>query len=67
MSQKIITKTSAQAKAERELRNNDCICPECGESCNLPTHHYEGGFLGKQTKVNRYNCISCECEWEVRD
>lgn len=59
-----ITKTSAQAKAEKAEKTMHCICPECGFP-NLWTYTNSRRWFNKFT-VKNFACCKCGCEWEVR-
>jgi C4-type Zn-finger protein len=64
MSNKIIIKTSTQAKTEREKREGDKICPECGCKTSTYTDIYRVGFF-KIKFIYVYDCIVCGCKWKV--
>jgi len=67
MNNKIITKTSKQAKLENEKIDVESICPECGTIGNFYIFHYEKyGLFKKLIKVKTYTCFKCSCEWEIR-
>lgn len=64
MSEKIITKTSAQAKIEEEQRRKDSSCPECGSPClGSYSTRTSGFFLVKVERKYEYSCIKCGCSW----
>lgn len=70
MGKRIVTKTAAEAKMEREKEKLDIsdICPECGTQAlmALEGDEHEGGFFfGSTVKYVYYTCNKCGCEWKV--
>lgn len=59
-----ITKTSAQARLEKESnKNSDNICPEC-KFPNLGIVLTMERFFYFE-KMNKYTCFECGCEWNT--
>ena len=54
---KIITKTSEEARRERELEQEreKLTCPEC--------NNYDSKNLIDKNDNNKYRCTKCSCEW----
>lgn len=68
MGKKIVTKTAAEAKMEREKLDTNDICPECGTQALIAfegEEHKEGFFLRSIIKYSYYSCNKCGCEWKV--
>lgn len=64
--EKIITKTSQQAKKEQSLSKSESACPECGKHAigTYSTRHFKDGiFKSKPLRKNNYSCFRCGCEW----
>ncbi|MGL5330365.1 MAG: hypothetical protein ACRDD7_13935 [Peptostreptococcaceae bacterium] len=54
----VITKTSEQARKEKDKREKDKICPECGR--------VTFGFGTTDGTYNYRQCDKCGCEWKYR-
>ena len=56
---KIITKTSEEARREKEQKREreQCTCPECG--------NYDTKNLIEDNFNNKYRCTKCGCEWLI--
>ena len=64
---KTIIKSSKQVKLEQEKYKLESTCPECGDYPNMPIYYYDSRLFKKDIKVEKYTCIKCGCEWEVRN
>lgn len=61
---KLVTKTSAQARMEQAKQRKDTACPECGGHClGLVSTRSTGFWYTKTERRNEYTCIECKCEW----
>lgn len=60
---KYITKTSKQAKKEKENKDIDGICPECSYP-NLGIRIVREGLF-KSGAMTQYSCFECGCEWNT--
>lgn len=65
-----ITKTSAQAKAEKEARKQaeeqTKVCPECGETRSFGISYIDlinPRTFGKNRRYYKCHCRTCGCEW----
>lgn len=64
---KYVTRTSEQAKIERQELEEDNRCPECGNYCiGLVTTKSIGGLFSKKIeRRNNYSCMDCGTEWNT--
>ncbi|MGM7720661.1 hypothetical protein [Metabacillus sp. Hm71] len=62
--EKIILKTSAQVKIERDMNRRNTSCPECGGHClGIYSTRTTGFFKVRTERKHNYRCIKCNCEW----
>ena len=67
MTKKRITKTHEQAFREKLKRDEDSICPYCGQqSYTGRTETRDIGFIFPNfIYYDKYTCTKCGTEWEV--
>jgi predicted RNA-binding Zn-ribbon protein involved in translation (DUF1610 family) len=63
---KIITKTSLEARKEKEEMATEHKCPEClNQALSTISTRTVGLFKMKTQYKKNYTCFNCGCEWTL--